>query len=120
MLQEQLFGSVKVLSVNLEQLIKALKDASFQIKEQIEGVESLYLFGSFARGDYTPHSDIDLLIIVSQTERPYLERRDQFIDFFNVPFDVNPVVYTSGEIKKMRAEGSMFLRNIWNEAIQLV
>lgn len=45
---------------NLEQLKKALKDASFQIKEQIEGVESLYLFGSFARGDYTPHSDIDL------------------------------------------------------------
>lgn len=41
-----------------------------QIKPQIKvkyHVASLALFGSFARGDFTPESDIDILVEFSQT-----------------------------------------------------
>jgi len=120
MLQERSLGSVKILSVELEKLNKALKNAADQIKEREESIESVYLFGSFARGDFTPVSDIDILIIVSQTSQPFLERRDRFIGYFSVPFDVNPVIYTVDELKKMQEEDDDFLKKILNEAVKLI
>ncbi len=38
--------------------------------------ERIYMFGSQARGDATPNSDIDLLVIVAQSDEPGY-RRDQ-------------------------------------------
>lgn len=48
-----------------------------RIKEAIHSVEpdaEIILFGSVARGDASPTSDIDLLIIV---DKPYLSRRER-------------------------------------------
>lgn len=120
MLQERYFGSVKIQSVDLEQLKGALKKAAMQIKEQKPGVVGVYLFGSFARGDFTPLSDIDILILVTQSDRPFLERKEQYIDYFKVPFDVNTVVYTLDEEKALREEDNLFLRRIMNEVEELV
>lgn len=44
--------------MNREDLIEALR--SFEQKLVSQGVEHLYLFGSFARDQATAHSDIDL------------------------------------------------------------
>lgn len=112
-------GSVKVLSIDYKQLSNALKDAAGRIKRTDSTVQSVYLFGSFARGDYTPLSDIDILITVSHTDLPYLERRDRFIDYFKVPLDVNITVYTLDELKIMIAEENNFIKNILAEAVKL-
>ena len=53
-------------------------------------VEKIVLFGSFARGDWAPDSDVDLLVMVSATESSTLERAETFRTFFeSMPLDVN-------------------------------
>jgi len=39
--------------------------------------ERIYLFGSYARGDMTPDSDYDLMMIVSESPLPQYERSQQ-------------------------------------------
>jgi predicted nucleotidyltransferase len=43
-----------------QEIFKTISDHSAQLKEL--GVKRLGLFGSFARGEQTPESDIDLLV----------------------------------------------------------
>ena len=39
--------------------------------------ERIYLFGSFARGDATPDSDYDLMMIVAESDLPQYERSQE-------------------------------------------
>jgi predicted nucleotidyltransferase len=78
------------------------------------------LFGSFQNRNYTPDSDIDILVVVAHDNHDFLERRDQFINYFkDIPFDVNIIVYTENEINKMLEKGNLFLKNILAEAREL-
>ena len=119
MLQERSLGSVKILSVDIDRLRTSLKEATALIKEKDPAVDQVLLFGSFARGDYTPSSDIDLIIVVKQAEQPFLARRDSYIDYFKVPFDLNVLVYTVKEIEQMKARQNDFLATVLKEAVAL-
>ena len=120
MLQTKLFDSVKISSINHDQLIDALKRISRQIKLDNQSVKRIFLFGSFQKGNYTPGSDIDILITLYGTSIRFLERRDQFIDYFeSIPLDVNLIVYTESEIQKMIKDQNLFILNVMNEAREL-
>jgi len=119
MLRERSLGSVKILSVDYKALMASLAEASSEIKRKHPHVEKIFLFGSFSRGNYTPCSDIDILIIVKDTEKPFLLRSQQFAGYFPVPFDVNILVYTSKEFEKMLEEKNQFLINILQDAREL-
>ncbi len=120
MLRVQSLDSVQILSVDYNALIKSLKKACRKIRENHPDTLKVLLFGSFAKGDYTPESDIDILIIVRQTDIPFLERRDTFLDFLkDIPFDLNILVYTEAELKKMLDEGNLFIRQVMKEAREL-
>jgi len=116
MLHEKSLGSVKITSVDYEKLIKHLQEAAERIKKDNTVVKSVILFGSFARGNYTPFSDIDILVEVEQSDKPFLERRDEFVDYFEVPFDVNILVYTSEELDRLTAQNNLFLDNVFKQA----
>lgn len=121
MLQEKSLNSVKIRSVDYDLLIKAIKTDAYTIKAHHPLVKKIFLFGSFSKGNFTPDSDVDLLIIVEETVVSFLQRRDIFIGFFkNIPFDVNLLVYTKMEIKNMQAKGNHFINNIMKEAIELI
>lgn len=60
--------------MNRESLILALR--SFEQKLVLEGVERLYLFGSFARDEATDQSDIDIAFDV----QPEFELKFSLID----------------------------------------
>lgn len=60
--------------MNREHLILVLR--SFEQKLVLEGVEHLYLFGSFARNDATDQSDIDIAFDV----QPEFELKFSLID----------------------------------------
>jgi uncharacterized protein len=55
-----------------------IKSSLFHNKEKIKtlGVEKLGLFGSYARGDADPSSDIDIIVIFSQKKKNF----DNFMD----------------------------------------
>ncbi|MBI5970646.1 MAG: nucleotidyltransferase domain-containing protein [Deltaproteobacteria bacterium] len=111
---------MKILSVDYDALMDALKTASCEIKKAHPLAVRILLFGSFCRGNYTPESDIDLLIILKETGVPFLRRKDAFSDFFKqIPFDLNMLVYTEKEIGDMLKDGNPFIGDIMEEATEL-
>lgn len=70
--------------------------------------EQIVLHGSLARGDWNRASDIDL-IIVKETDQPFIQRIGEVLDLCNSAMDIEPLVYTPDELRAMLAEGNSFL-----------
>lgn len=70
-----------------------------------EGVRAAYVFGSYAQGSADRHSDLDVLI-VHETERPFLERFLDFDAVFNLGPAVDLLVYTPEEFERMQERGN--------------
>ena len=71
----------------------ALLDRLHRMETELKclGVGSLYLFGSRARGDHRPDSDVDLLYDVSEGDVDYwrlLRVRDDLAAAFELPVDL--------------------------------
>lgn len=114
------YGSVEISSVDRPALLAALSERAHRLAAAHPEIEEVLLFGSFARGDATPHSDIDLLIVVRSTDTHFLKRADPYRDAFaDLPFDTWPLVYTRGELERMQAEGNSFIRAALTEAVRL-
>lgn len=113
MLQKKYFDGVEVVSVNEDELRAALNDAAGRIRREHPEAEELILFGSFAKGNFTAYSDVDIAIIVERAEKKFIERQDEFIDYFlSIPLDVNVLVYTRSEIEGMLKKRNSFIREI--------
>jgi len=96
-------------------LIQALASTLAENPRALEA----YLFGSFARGNNHPHSDVDL-IIVAETDRPFIERYLDFTDLFDLAPDLDLLIYTKAEIARLRKDPSPgFWRSVWQEAKKL-
>lgn len=68
-------------------------------------VDEVILFGSVVSGTPVPGSDVDLLLILSSSDRSFLDRIPTFLPGrFPVGMDVFP--YTRAEIERMRAAGN--------------
>jgi len=120
MLREKSLDSVKIISIEYDLLINKLKEIAGNIKKNIPGVEKILLFGSFAKGNYTPSSDLDILIIVKDIDSSFLCRSEKFIKFFReIPLDVNMLVYTDEEIERLSESNNMFIREVLSYAKEL-
>jgi len=120
MLQERYLDSVKVTSVDYDLLMATLKRIAGDMRNQNVEVRRILLYGSFVRGDFTPESDLDLIIIVGKADTPFLFRAERFMEFFRgVPLEVNIHVYTEGEITKIKEKGNRFIVEVMEEAREL-
>jgi predicted nucleotidyltransferase len=72
-------------------------------------------FGSYARGDWGPGSDLDLLIIVKQAEELF-ERRAIRWDTTDLPVPAEALVYTAREWESVAAR-SKFGRTVSREVV---
>ena len=73
-------------------------------------IEEIVLFGSLARGTPVPGSDADLLIVLGESDRRFLDRIPAFLPSrFPVGVDVFP--YTRAEVERMLREGNAFVRD---------
>jgi uncharacterized protein len=74
--------------------------------------EAIILFGSYAYGQPTPDSDVDLLVIW-ETELPHLERYLAVSQLLAPrPFPVDILVKTPKELAQALASGDFFLKEI--------
>ena len=120
MLQVKYLDSVRILSVDYKALIKSTENACARIRKKYDHVIKILLFGSFLKQNYTPESDVDILIIVKHSDTPFMERRDLFSDFFkDIPFDFNILVYTKDELNNMLDKGNLFIKGVLSEAREL-
>ena len=110
MQQKRSSGSVLIESIDRDKLLEELQACAEDIGKSRSDVLACILFGSLLKGDYTPESDIDLLIIVHTATEPFLKRTDAFRDIFlHLPMDVDPTVYTKQEVQSMLEEGNAYL-----------
>ena len=83
------------------------------------GVPLLGYFGSYARGDWGPGSDFDLVAVVQHSPDPFELRAVGWrVDELPVPADL--VVFTLEEWQRMRHEERLFFRTVESEAVWVV
>lgn len=72
-------------------------------------------FGSYARGDWGPGSDLDLVAVVRRSQRPFAERALDF-DLGKLPVSAELLVYTLQEWQAASSWGR-FLRRVEKETV---
>jgi predicted nucleotidyltransferase len=109
---------VKITYPDREAIKKALHELVKDLVESHPELEAVILFGSFARGDSVPASDVDLLLILAQSERPFHERIPKFLPS-RFPVGVEVFPYTREEMEGMLREGNFFLKAALEEGVEL-
>jgi predicted nucleotidyltransferase len=81
-------------------------------------VEEVILFGSVAWGTPVPGSDVDLMLVLSGSDRPFPDRIGRYVPTgFPVGVDVFP--YTRAEIARMRADDNLLVVDALRRGITL-
>ncbi|MBO3800320.1 MAG: nucleotidyltransferase domain-containing protein [Candidatus Brockarchaeota archaeon] len=109
--------SVRVFypEIDRDSLILILKGEIEKLSERLR-VRSVILFGSYATDRYTPASDIDLLVVIEDEdkEKAYSEI------FKNLKIsNLQLHLYTLKEYEKMKASGSLFIKEIEEKGIPI-
>lgn len=99
-------------------MVEELKAVARQMKANHPEIEQVLLFGSLARGEAVPGSDADLLVILSSSDQPFLERIPRYLPV-GLPVGVDVFPYTREEIDRMLDNGNLFIRQAVEESIAL-
>jgi predicted nucleotidyltransferase len=78
---------------------------------------SVVLFGSYARGEQTPRSDIDLLVVLPEEQLEEVERRRGQLVSGLMP-GVDLVCTTPRELAEARGERAAFLRSVMEHGVE--
>lgn len=109
---------VKVVFADKDKVLRQLRDYAKSLKRTRPEVERVGYFGSYANDTYGPASDVDLLIILRQSDKRFLDRIPDYIpDELCVSCDVFP--YTNKEIEKMKKDGSPWICHVLKEVVWL-
>lgn len=103
---------VRIVSADEEGIKKALASYAEELKKK-EKVEAVYLCGSWAKGTYTPYSDVDLLIVVKEDPRSPRDRLPAYLPA-RFPVSLDLFVYTKEELAE-----NAFARRLLAEAVRL-
>ncbi len=79
----------------MRRLLDALR-GRFSIRKAI-------VFGSRARGDHRPGSDLDLLLVSPDfASLDFIERPAEILRYWDGPWDLEPLCYTPAEYDRLR------------------
>lgn len=83
---------------------------------------SVFLFGSQARGDYSEHSDWDILILLNQAESVNIMQRGNYTFPIyqlaaEIGVEINPVIYTESDWQLRKF--TPFYKNVINDSIKI-
>lgn len=81
-----------------------------------DDVLAIAYLGSYARGDWGVGSDLDLLVLITESELPFHRRAMEF-DTRALPVPADVFVYTMEEWRVMQREGRRFCRTVEDEAV---
>ena len=97
---------------------KAVEEFVLRLNERFgERIESIVLFGSYARGEGRDESDVDVLIIGDL-------KLDEVIDvaypiFLRYGVYISPIVMSRNYFEMLKAERSGFIENVLREGVVL-
>ncbi|MDO8445473.1 MAG: nucleotidyltransferase domain-containing protein [Deltaproteobacteria bacterium] len=93
---------------------KEIKDITEQIVDKYKP-EKVILFGSAARGEFTPDSDLDMLIIKKDTPFYGIDRMRELDRMIKKGVAADFLVYRPEEIEKRLQMGDPFIKAIFKE-----
>lgn len=111
-------GGVAVAVFLLYIFCMTRQDTEAKIQEVVQGVvekfdpERVILFGSWAWGNPTPDSDVDLFIIKDTTSSTREVAREIDGSISPRPFPLDILVYRPGDVERSIGRGNFFVRNI--------
>lgn len=86
---------------------------------ELEGIRSVVLIGSWARGHAAEHSDVDLLIVQSADGSSVERKRSVYRHLREYPRGLDLHVYSPEELARRREEPASFLSHVLHEGIVL-
>jgi len=99
-IQRKSYGSVKVFWLDKGLLKKRIQRAAKRILSAHDEVEKVMLFGSLAEDRATAFSDADILIVVKDSAKRFIDRPLDFVRYFQkIGVEVDLFVYTRKEIE---------------------
>jgi predicted nucleotidyltransferase len=102
LVQKKSFGSVTVFWLDRELAQERIRQAAKTLGRARPEVVYVGLFGSLAEGRAVPGSDADLILILRNTERRFLDRPlDYFGYFSDVDLGVDLFCYTHEEVQRV-------------------
>lgn len=75
-------------------------------------------FGSYARGDWGVGSDLDLLILVGASQRPFFERSLDF-DLSDLPVPAEVLIYTQADWEALSIQSPRFYSTLIKEWVPI-
>jgi len=94
---EESLGSVKVFWLKQEELVEEIRNAARRLGESDENVLEVVLFGSLAERKAVPGSDADILVLLKEDERGFMDRVAVWREKFSLDFPTEVFPYTEKE-----------------------
>ena len=83
-----------------------------------DSILAIGYFGSYARGDWGVGSDLDLIIILKNSDKTF-ERRPLEWDLTRLPVPAEAIVYTQAEWRSLLDQKSRFAESLAGETVWL-
>lgn len=98
--------------LDVSQLEEHLRDIVGRLRDALSP-SAIYLFGSYAYGTPGPHSDLDLLVVVEDSEQnPYERDAVAYRALGDIPVPVDVQVYTRREFDQRAGLAVSFERTV--------
>ena len=102
-IRKQSYGTVKVFWLDRSLLKSRIMQAVTKLSREHEAVVQVVLFGSVACDRAIPSSDADILVVVRESDTPFLDRPSLFRGYFSdIGVGVDLFVYTQQEVASSR------------------
>lgn len=82
-------NSVKGILINKKEILNIIKGVCQEAVRKFSEIEDIKLIGSFAKGEETGLSDVDILIIANIKEKNPIERLKPYYSFFAEKIDIS-------------------------------
>lgn len=96
--REESSHSVRVFWLEHDRLLEDIRRAAQEAGRENPLVKEIVLFGSLAERRAVPGSDADILIVLREDHRPFLERVNEWLEKFDLGFPVEVFPYTVAEL----------------------
>ena len=113
------WNSVKIKSPPRDELIAALRAWAAHLKQTHPTVQRVGLFGSYARSEHTPASDVDILLVLSHALQPSPFQVPAEYYPPNIPVGCELQAYGADQIARRQAENDPWIKHLLAEVIWL-
>ena len=99
-------SGVRVFWLDRTEVLRRLREAVRTLTLSHPEIKEGVLFGSLARGEAVPGSDADVLLVLSDSDLPFIERSVLY-RLGDVGVDVDVLAYTRRELDEMLDPGGV-------------